>query len=191
MYLDPKGRDASLLAKKLKEHIAETQSRKQKKGERRFVELHEQIERLVAELPPAKERTEEQKAELQRMVKEKCKMMMQRTGRGLAEEDQHLAPERNERERRRRKEEQEQEADAVAKEAEQEQEQVEEHPKKSESGGGRKVRLSINKLHFFITCCFSAPFATSIQRREWHYRRMYALVSRKNLCSVHIQAAKR
>ena len=109
-----------MLAKKLKEHIAETQSRKQKKGERRFVELHEQIERLVAELPPAKERTEEQKAELQRMVKEKCKMMMQRTGRGLAEEDQHLAPERNERERRRRKEEQEQEADAVAKEAEQE-----------------------------------------------------------------------
>ena len=74
MYLDPKGRDASLLAKKLKEHIAETQSRKQKKGERLFVELHEQIERLVAELPPAKERTEEQKAQLQKIVKEKCKM---------------------------------------------------------------------------------------------------------------------
>ena len=85
MYLDPKGRDASLLAKKLKEHIAESQSRKQEEGrkrsqidgswkQRRFVELHEQIERLVAELPPAKERTEEQKAQLQKIVKEKCKM---------------------------------------------------------------------------------------------------------------------
>ena len=83
--LDPKGRDGRLLAKKIKEHIAESQSRKQEEGrkisntggswkQRRFVELHEQIERLVAELPPAKERTEEQKAELQRMVKEKCKM---------------------------------------------------------------------------------------------------------------------
>ena len=83
--LDPKGRDGKLLAKKIKEHIAESQSRKQEEGrkisntggswkQRRFVELHEQIERLVAELPPAKERTEEQKAELQRMVKEKCKM---------------------------------------------------------------------------------------------------------------------
>ena len=93
MYLDPKGRDASLLAKKLKEHIAETQSRKQKKGERRFVELHEQIERLVAELPPAKERTEEQKAELQKIVKEKCKMKkklekLKEAGNELAEEDQ-------------------------------------------------------------------------------------------------------
>ena len=115
MYLDPKGKDASLLDKKIKEHIAESQSRKQKEGrkksntggswkQRRFVELHEQIERLVAELPPAKERTEEQKAELQRMVKEKCKMMMQRTGRGLAEEDQHLAPDRNERLLRKQKE---------------------------------------------------------------------------------------
>ena len=151
MYLDPKGRDASLLDKKIKEHIAESQSRKQKEGrkksntggswkQRRFVELHEQIERLVAELPPAKERTEEQKAELQRMVKEKCKMMMQRTGRGLAEEDQHLAPERNERERRRRKEEQEQEADAVAKEAEQEQEQVEVHSKKIESSPAKNEK---------------------------------------------------
>ena len=104
-----------MLAKKLKEHIAESQSRKQEEGrkisntggswkQRRFVELHEQIERLVAELPPAKERTEEQKAELQRMVKEKCKMMMQRTGRGLAEEDQHLAPDRNERLLRKQKE---------------------------------------------------------------------------------------
>ena len=200
--LDENGEDASLLDKKLKELMAESISRKQKEGrkksntggswkQRRFVELHEQIERLVAELPPAKERTEEQKAELQRMVKEKCKMMMQRTGRGLAEEDQHLAPERNERERRRRKEEQEQEADAVAKEAEQEQEQVEVHPKKSECKEGRKVRLSINKLHFFITCCFSVPCATSIQRRELHYRSMYALVSRKNLWIVPIQAAKR
>ena len=104
-----------MLAKKIKEHIAESQSRKQEEGrkisntggswkQRRFVELHEQIERLVAELPPAKERTEEQKAELQRMVKEKCKMMMQRTGRGLAEEDQHLAPDRNERLLRKQKE---------------------------------------------------------------------------------------
>ena len=95
MYLDPKGRDASLLAKKLKEHIAETQSRKQKKGERRFVELHEQIERLVAELPPAKERTEEQKAELQSIIKEKCKMKKKlenlkraTVAEELAEEDQ-------------------------------------------------------------------------------------------------------
>ena len=83
--LDPKGRDGKLLAKKIKEHIAESQSRKQEEGrkisntggswkQRRFVELHEQIERLVAELPPAKERTEEQKAQLQKIVKEKCKM---------------------------------------------------------------------------------------------------------------------
>ena len=62
MYLDPKGRDASLLAKKLKEHIAESQSRKQKEGRKRST------------------------------------VNWQRTGRGLAEEDQHLAPERNERE---------------------------------------------------------------------------------------------
>ena len=84
-YLDPKGRDGRLLAKKIKEHIAESQGRKQEEGrkisntggswkQRRFVELHEQIERLVAELPPAKERTEEQKAQLQKIVKEKCKM---------------------------------------------------------------------------------------------------------------------
>ena len=165
--LDPKGRDGRLLAKKIKEHIAESQSRKQEEGrkisntggswkQRRFVELHEQIERLVAELPPAKERTEEQKAELQRMVKEKCKMMMQRTGRGLAEEDQHLAPERNERERlligesRKQKEGRkrskicgkEQEADAVAKEAEQEQEQeqVEVHSKKIESSPAKNQK---------------------------------------------------
>ena len=87
--LDENGEDASLLDKKLKELMAESISRKQKEGrkrsrvekelaeedkQRRFVELHEQFERLVAELPPAKERTEEQKAELQRMVKEKCKM---------------------------------------------------------------------------------------------------------------------
>ena len=83
--LDPKGRDGRLLAKKIKEHIAESQGRKQEEGrkisntggswkQRRFVELHEQIERLVAELPPAKERTEEQKAQLQKIVKEKCKM---------------------------------------------------------------------------------------------------------------------
>ena len=106
MYLDPKGKDASLLDKKIKEHIAESQSRKQEDGrkisntgdswkQRRFVELHEQIERLVAELPPAKERTEEQKAELQRMVKEKCKMKKKlenlkraTVAEELAEEDQ-------------------------------------------------------------------------------------------------------
>ena len=35
MCLDPKGRDGSLLAKKLKEHIAESQSRKQKEGRKR------------------------------------------------------------------------------------------------------------------------------------------------------------
>ena len=104
MYLDPKGRDASLLAKKLKEHIAESQSRKQKEGRKRST------------------------------------VNWQRTGRGLAEEDQHLAPDRNE--RRRRKEEQEQEADAVAKEAgqEQEQEQVEVHSKKIESSPGKNEK---------------------------------------------------
>ena len=100
MCLDPKGRDGSLLAKKLKEHIAESQSRKQEEGrkisntgdswkQRRFVELNEQIERLVAELPPAKERTEEQKAELQRMVKEKCKMKKKLDGKV-----NHLIPEK-------------------------------------------------------------------------------------------------
>ena len=100
MYLDPKGRDASLLAKKLKEHIAESQSRKQEEGrkisntggswkQRRFVELHEQIERLVAELPPAKERTEEQKAQLQKIVKEKCKMKKKLDGKV-----NHLIPEK-------------------------------------------------------------------------------------------------
>jgi len=98
--LDPKGRDGRLLAKKIKEHIAESQSRKQEEGrkisntggswkQRRFVELHEQIERLVAELPPAKERTEEQKAELQRMVKEKCKMKKKLDGKV-----NHLIPEK-------------------------------------------------------------------------------------------------
>ena len=196
--LDENGEDASLLDKKLKELMAESISRKQKEGrkrsrvekelaeedkQRRFVELHEQFERLVAELPPANERTEEQKQQLKKIAQKKWKIKNKLDGKV-----DHLIP---------RKaamsdiEEQEQEADAVAKEAEQEQEQVEVHPKKNESGGGRKVRLSINKLHFFITCCFSAPCATSIQRREWHYRSMYALVSRKNLWSVHIQAAKR
>ena len=104
--LDPKGRDGRLLAKKIKEHIAESQSRKQEEGrkisntggswkQRRFVELHEQIERLVAELPPAKERTEEQKAQLQKIVKEKCKMKKKlenlkraTVAEELAEEDQ-------------------------------------------------------------------------------------------------------
>ena len=98
--LDPKGRDGRLLAKKIKEHIAESQSRKQEEGrkisntggswkQRRFVELHEQIERLVAELPPAKERTEEQKAQLQKIVKEKCKMKKKLDGKV-----NHLIPEK-------------------------------------------------------------------------------------------------
>ena len=42
--------------------------------QRRFLELHEEIERLVAELPPANERTDEQKRRLQKLVKEKCMM---------------------------------------------------------------------------------------------------------------------
>ena len=42
--------------------------------QRRFVELHEQIESLVAGLPPSNERTAEQKAQLQKIVKEKWKM---------------------------------------------------------------------------------------------------------------------
>ena len=85
MYLDPKGKDASLLDKKIKEHIAESQSRKQEEGrkisntgdswkQRRFVELNEQIERLVAELPPAKERTEEQKQQLKKIAQKKWKI---------------------------------------------------------------------------------------------------------------------
>ena len=44
---------------------------------------------MVAELPPAKERTEEQKAELQRMVKEKCKMKKKLDGKV-----NHLIPEK-------------------------------------------------------------------------------------------------
>ena len=98
--LDPKGRDGRLLAKKIKEHIAESQGRKQEEGrkisntgdswkQRRFVELNEQIERLVAELPPAKERTEEQKAQLQKIVKEKCKMKKKLDGKV-----NHLIPEK-------------------------------------------------------------------------------------------------
>ena len=89
MYLDPKGRDASLLDKKLKELMAESISRKQKEGrkrsrvekelaeedkQRRFVALHEQFERLVAELPPAKERTEEQKQQLKKIAQKKWKI---------------------------------------------------------------------------------------------------------------------
>ena len=68
MYLDPKGRDASLLDKKLKELMAESISRKQKEGRKRST------------------------------------VNWQRTGRGLAEEDQHLAPDRNERLLRKQKE---------------------------------------------------------------------------------------
>ena len=36
--------------------------------------MHEEIESLVAELPPANERTDEQKRRLQKLVKEKCMM---------------------------------------------------------------------------------------------------------------------
>ena len=42
--------------------------------QRRFVELHEQIESLVAGLPPSNERSAEQKAELKKLVQEKWKM---------------------------------------------------------------------------------------------------------------------
>ena len=148
MYLDPKGRDASLLAKKLKEHIAESQSRKQEEGrkisntggswkQRRFVELHEQIERLVAELPPAKERTEEQKAQLQKIVKEKCKMKKKLENLKEGRKISKIAGK-------------EKEADAVAKEAEQEQEQeqVEVHSKKSESSPAKKGKGK-KKVIFF------------------------------------------
>ena len=87
--LDENGEDASLLDKKLKELMAESISRKQKEGrkrsrvekelaeedkQRRFVELHEQFERLVAELPPAKERTEEQKQQLKKIAQKKWKI---------------------------------------------------------------------------------------------------------------------
>ena len=87
--LDANGEDASLLDKKLKELMAESISRKQKEGrkrsrvekelaeedkQRRFVALHEQFERLVAELPPAKERTEEQKQQLKKIAQKKWKI---------------------------------------------------------------------------------------------------------------------
>ena len=87
--LDENGEDASLLDKKLKELMAESISRKQKEGrkrsrvekelaeedkQRRFVQLHEQFERLVAELPPAKERTEEQKQQLKKIAQKKWKI---------------------------------------------------------------------------------------------------------------------
>ena len=42
--------------------------------QRRFLELHEQIESLIAELPPSNERTAQQKAELKKLVQEKWKM---------------------------------------------------------------------------------------------------------------------
>ena len=42
--------------------------------QRRFQELHEQIESLVAGLPPSNERTAQQKAELKKLVQEKWKM---------------------------------------------------------------------------------------------------------------------
>ena len=102
MYLDPKGRDASLLDKKLKELMAESISRKQKEGrkrsrvekelaeedkQRRFVALHEQFERLVAELPPAKERTEEQKQQLKKIAQKKWKIKNKLDGKG-----DHLIP---------------------------------------------------------------------------------------------------
>ena len=145
--LDENGEDASLLDKKLKELMAESISRKQKEGrkrsrvekelaeedkQRRFVQLHEQFERLVAELPPAKERTEEQKQQLKKIAQKKWKIKNKLDGKV-----DHLIP---------RKaamsdiEEQEQEADAVAKEAEQEQEQVEVHSKKIESSPAKNEK---------------------------------------------------
>ena len=42
--------------------------------QRRFLELHEQIQSLIAELPPSNERTAQQKAELKKLVQEKWKM---------------------------------------------------------------------------------------------------------------------
>ena len=42
--------------------------------QRRFLELHEQIESLIAKLPPSNERTAQQKAELKKLVQEKWKM---------------------------------------------------------------------------------------------------------------------
>ena len=55
MCLDPNGKDASLLAEKIKEHIAESESRKQRDGRKRSTvnkELAEedQVARNVAEI---------------------------------------------------------------------------------------------------------------------------------------------
>ena len=136
--LDENGEDASLLDKKLKELMAESISRKQKEGrkrsrvekelaeedkQRRFVQLHEQFERLVAELPPAKERTEEQKQQLKKIAQKKWKIKNKLDG-----NVDHLIPQK------------EQEEDTVAKEAEQEQEQVEVHSKKSESSPAKNEK---------------------------------------------------
>ena len=59
MCLDPKGRDGSLLAKKLKEHIAESQSRKQKEGRKRSKICGEEQEADAV----AKETVQEQEQE--------------------------------------------------------------------------------------------------------------------------------
>ena len=57
--------------------------------QRRFVELHEQIESLVAGLPPSNERSAEQKAELKKLVQEKWKMKKKLDGKV-----DHLIPRR-------------------------------------------------------------------------------------------------
>ena len=57
--------------------------------ERRFLELNEQFESLVAGLPPPRGRTDEQKAKLQKIVKEKCKMKKKLDGKV-----NHLIPEK-------------------------------------------------------------------------------------------------
>ena len=51
--------------------------------------MHEQIESLVAGLPPSNERTAEQKAQLQKIVKEKWKMKKKLDGKV-----DHLIPRR-------------------------------------------------------------------------------------------------
>ena len=59
MCLDPKGKDASLLAKKLNEHIAESQSRKEKDGRKRSKILGKEQEADAV----AKEAEQEQEQE--------------------------------------------------------------------------------------------------------------------------------
>ena len=76
--------------KKEATQVSQSVSRSQLTPEqRRFVELHEQIESLVAGLPPSNERTAEQKAQLQKIVKEKWKMKKKLDGKV-----NHLIPEK-------------------------------------------------------------------------------------------------